>query len=103
MTREQLEAYFTRKGLIKDRFGHFKTKDGNTRYKMQARSVRKERKATTEATQYSPKKNFWVRVAGANYSQLSITADDLLAGMTVGYRDAGTQDNDNRPKGRGVE
>ena len=83
MQRAELEAYLTRKGWTKDRWGHFRK--STYRMKMQARSVRMESQVKHAAGQYSPASTSWVRLKSANYSALSITADDKLAGLKFGY------------------
>jgi uncharacterized protein (DUF1684 family) len=83
MKREELENWLISKGYSKDKFGHYQKTIGETdvRYKMQADSVRYEKRITFAATDYSPKQNEWLRLASGYYKSLSITPEGKLAGM----------------------
>jgi hypothetical protein len=80
MKREQVEQFLLSKGYKMDRFGHFKTESGNTRIKMQARSLRIEKKVNHPAGLYSSASSSWVKTSGGYYSELSIK-DDKLSGL----------------------
>lgn len=82
MTREQLEGWLVTKGWTKDRWGHY-TK-GDYRIKLQARSIRWEKAWRTEASQYNKSEKRYTRLYGGYYSQLSVTEEGKLAGMTRG-------------------
>ena len=73
MKKAEVEAFFTKRGLKKDSYGHFKTPDGMTRYKMQSTSIRKERKIVYESGGSS-----WLRVWGGYYKDLYINENGKL-------------------------
>ncbi len=77
MKRQELENWLVSKGYAKDTYGHYqKTTNENTiRYKLQATSVRYEKKA------HIVDHNEWIRLASGYYKDLSITEDDKLRGM----------------------
>jgi hypothetical protein len=74
MTREELIASATRNGWKLDRWGHLKKEfsNGTHRLKLSRIAVRHELHTPWG----------WARIASAYYKNLSITADDQLAGMT---------------------
>jgi len=85
MTREELEQHLITHEWTQDRWGHFKklTPDGSTyRMKLQARVVRLEKQVTMTGSEYTKDRKEWVRVRSATYKQLSISANDKLAGFT---------------------
>ena len=77
MKREELENWLISKGYSKDKFGHYQKTVGETtvRYKMQAFSVRYERRARIVDH------NEWLRLASGYYKSLSFTAESKLAGI----------------------
>jgi len=83
MQKAELENFLTRKGWTKDRFGHYqKEVNGRkVRFKLQANSARYERQIHIPADRYSPARNEWIRVSSGYYKDLTITAEDKLAGL----------------------
>ena len=74
MKKSDVESFFLKKGLKQDSYGHFKTPDGMIRYKMQATSMRKERKLV-----YESGGSDWLRVWGGYYKDLYINENGKLA------------------------
>ena len=75
---KQIENYSNYK---KDRFGHYTRtrKDGvELRLKIQATSVRLEKKVIFEADKYSPKRSEWFRLDSQYFSKITITEDNKL-------------------------
>ncbi len=80
MTRVQLESWLESHGYARDKFGHYqKTGLFTYRFKMQATSVRYERKAQIVDH------NEWLRIKSGYYKDLSITADNKLAGLKTNW------------------
>jgi len=77
MKRQELETWLISKGYSKDTFGHYQRETGDTtvRFKIQASSVRYEKRAKIVDH------NEWLRLASGYYKDLSITEDDKLRGM----------------------
>jgi len=68
MKKEELEAFLSRKGYKKDRWGHYHK--GDIRYKMQKNSVRVERKMGKD----------WIKMRSAYYKDLRISENDKVKG-----------------------
>ena len=77
MKRQDLETWLVGKGYLKDIYGHYQRTIGENaiRYKLQASSVRYEKKA------HIVDHNEWIRLASGYYKDLSITDEDKLRGM----------------------
>lgn len=69
MKKEELEAFLTRKGFKKDRYGNYKKPDDpDKRWKMQATSVRFETKLS----------HGWQKIYGDYYKNLEITKENKI-------------------------
>ena len=77
MTRDEFIAWANRQGWTQDRFGHFHNPTGNYRIKIQAKSIRLERSYYSEVDHCKK----YVRLRGAYFGQLSLSADDKLVGL----------------------
>jgi len=78
MIKQKFIDWVVSKGYTKDSYGHYqKTSDAGTvtRFKIQASSVRYERKA------HIVDHNEWLRSASGYYKDLSITHEGKLSGM----------------------
>ena len=68
--KASIQRFFESAGWTKDGWGHYHK--GNRRVKMQARSFRLEKKAVVEASKYSPRQSFWVKLYSAYYSNVEV-------------------------------
>uniref|UniRef100_A0A6M3JN62 Uncharacterized protein n=1 Tax=viral metagenome TaxID=1070528 RepID=A0A6M3JN62_9ZZZZ len=78
MTKQEFIDWAISKGYTRDSYGHYqKTSDKGTitRFKIQANSVRYERKALIVDH------NEWLRSTSGYYKNLSITPEGKLSGM----------------------
>jgi hypothetical protein len=74
MTRDGLTAWATRNGWKPDRWGHLKKEFDNGTHRLKLSRIAVRHEITTAWG--------WARLASAYYKNLTITADDQLAGMT---------------------
>jgi hypothetical protein len=81
MSKAEFYEWAERNGWEQDRWGHLSK--GEYRLKVQARSVRLERRYKTTATEYSPSETRYVRLRGAYFSALSLDGEGKLQGMKM--------------------
>lgn len=78
MTKQEFERWVISRGYKKDSYGHYqKANEKGTihRFKMQAHSVRYEKKVKIVDH------NEWIRIASGYYKNLRLTIEDRLSGM----------------------
>jgi len=64
-----------------DSYGNYRSKCGTYRFKLNATSVRLEKKINHAGTQYSPARTSWIRLRSNYYKNLNITAENKISGM----------------------
>ncbi len=77
ITKETLEQWLVKHGFTRDKFGHYQKEiNGHIyRYKLSSIAARYEKQA------HIVDHNEWLRILSGYYKDLSITADDKLAGL----------------------
>lgn len=89
MFRQDLEKFLSSNGWTKDSYGHFKK--GSYRVKMGKTSVRYEVACHHEASQYSPAKTSWVRIAGDYFNNIKAIEDGkrvVIGSKILGIKEA---------------
>ncbi|MCC6389132.1 MAG: hypothetical protein IT167_00920 [Bryobacterales bacterium] len=74
ITRDELIAWATRNGWKLDRWGHLKKELDNGTHRLKLSRIAVRHELTTPWG--------WARIASGYYKNLTITADNQLAGMT---------------------
>jgi len=77
MQKSDVIAILSSMGWKQDKYGHFKTPSGLARAKLQAMSVRIERKITL-VHEYTGKQSFWSNIASDYYCNLRIQDGRLV-------------------------
>lgn len=83
MEKAEIVKTLVGQGWVADKFGNYKSKTGQYRIKMQAISLRVEKRVEIPASTYSKAEKLWVNISSDYFCNLSVKDGRLIVGNKI--------------------